>query len=103
MSPDIVPILPNTETLFISDSEEEDTQNLTENNTKIDTEENIPESKTKPETSKESSKNEAGSEHENSDRDDAISLGDVDIIDLDNSDDDIGNDVSFVKRTLLYV
>ncbi|KAL5286588.1 CAAP1 family protein [Megaselia abdita] len=89
-SPDIIPILPSTVTLCISDSEEEDNKDDGDNeedkkDKQVDVEKPKEEVK-EPENVKQTEEK----PDEDSDRDDVISIGEVDIIDLDNSDDNVG-------------
>lgn len=101
-SPDIVPIVPSTVTLCISDSDEDDNDKVDTTNEEVDTLKEVHDSaEAEPEVAEEpppAAQNEQPDE--DSDRDDVISLGDVDIIDLGNSDDDVGKEV-WVKFRLI--
>lgn len=86
LSPDIVPIIPSTVTLCISDSDEGGDKEAK------DKEANAPKDEQNSTEVATSIKEETVAADMDSDRDDVISIGDVDIIDLDNSDVDVGKD-----------
>lgn len=93
-SPDIVPIVPSTVTLCISDSDEDKLDSTNEEADTLKEENSSTEVGTKvAEEPPPSTHLPKQPEEQDSDRDDVISLGDVDIIDLDNSDDNVGKEV----------